>query len=66
MTYDELQATAKTKPQAIWIDESSVRQIAMGFQSLARENVGLGWIENGIRSGTMKVYGIPVRVHELT
>ena len=65
MTYEELQAAARKKPDAIWIAPASVRSIAIAFQSLARQPASLGWIENGIKSGAMSVYGIPVRVYEM-
>lgn len=65
MKYEDLQEEARKKPHSIWIDEGSVREIALAFQSMAREPASIEWIERGIRSGTMSVYGVPVRVHEL-
>lgn len=65
MSYEQLQAAARKKPDAVWIDEASVRPIALAFQTLAAQPVSLGWVERGMRSGTMKVYGVPIRVHEL-
>lgn len=65
MTYEELIAVARKKPDTIWIPPSSVRTVAIGFQGLCREPSSLSSIERGINEGTMNVYGVPVRVYEI-